>query len=588
MAVPDRQDCLSYEPMKRWLYRPYDQATVERLQAEHRLSPLLATLLAQRDITSSEDAQQFLHADLSDLHDPLRMLGMQAAVDRLRRAIANSERVLIYGDYDVDGTTAVVILRTAIEMAGGKAEFHVPHRIQDGYGMRTDVIERAARDGVGLIISVDTGIRETAVVDRARELGIDTIITDHHLPEAGVPRALAVLNPNQPGCSYPDKSLSGVGVAFKLSQALLGGLDWPPDRLRRVLESMLKVVAIGTIADVVPLTGENRVFTRIGLAGLTRSVNPGLKALLEVSDLSQKRRLSATDVAFRLAPRLNAAGRMDTAGEVIELFTTRDATQARQIAQKLDQLNTDRRQAEAAVVREILERLEGIPPPAELPCIVVEGEGWHRGVIGIAASRIVERFHRPTLVLSTNAEEATATGSGRSIPAFHLLQALEHVHDVFERFGGHRQAAGCTLQIGRIAELRERLNRYASGVLQPVDFKPVLEVDTELEFRYITDAMMEDLSRLEPYGFGNPKPLFSAKGLRLQTAPEILKEKHLKLRIAQDNFGFSAVGWRMGGRADGLASGSEIQAAFSIEPDFYWGGWRLELEDFHLAGAAGV
>ncbi len=574
--------------MKRWQYRRFDETAVERLRAEHGLSQLLATLLAQRDIVSPEDAQHFLHAGLSDLHDPLRMLGMQTAVERLRRAIANNERVLIYGDYDVDGTTAVVILRTAIELAGGKAEFHVPHRIHDGYGMRTDVIERASRDGVGLIISVDTGIRETAVVDRARELGIDTIITDHHLPEAGVPRALAVLNPNQPGCSYPDKGLSGVGVAFKLSQALLAGLDWPPDRMRRVLESMLKIVAVGTIADMVPLVGENRVFARIGLAGLSRSVNPGLQALLEVSDLGQKRRLGAGDVAFRIAPRINAAGRMDTAGEVIELFTTRDAGRAREIAEKLDRLNKDRQQAEAAVVREILERLESETATTQACCIVVEGEGWHPGVIGIVASRIVERYHRPTLVLSVNAAEGTATGSGRSIPGFHLLEGLEHVHDVFERFGGHRQAAGCTIAIPRIAELRERLNLYAASVLKAEDFVPIVQLDADIEFRNIGDPMMEELARLEPHGFGNPRPRFSAKGLRLKTAPELLKEKHLKLRIEQNQVSFRAVGWRMGPRAEGLALGSEIHAAFSVEPDLYWGGWQLELEDFHLASAAGI
>jgi single-stranded-DNA-specific exonuclease len=572
--------------MKRWQYRPYDQAIVDRLQADHRLPKLVATLLAQREITNPEDAQHFLHADLADLHDPQRMLGMQTAVERLRRAIANNERILIYGDYDVDGTTAVVILRTAIEMAGGQADFHVPHRIHDGYGMRNDVIERAGRDGVGLIISVDTGIRESAVVERARELGIDTIITDHHLPEAGVPRALAVLNPNQPGCSYPDKHLSGAGVSFKLSQALLSGLGWTADRLRKVLESILKIVAIGTIADVVPLVGENRVFARIGLAGLARSVNPGLKALLDVSDLSPKRGLRATDVAFRLAPRLNAAGRMDTAGDVIELFTTRDPEQAKRIAEKLDGLNSDRRQTEAAVIREIQERLADIKPPGEMPCIVVEGEGWHPGVIGIVASRIVEQFHRPALVLSVNTEEGTATGSGRSIPAFHLLEGLESVHDVFERFGGHRQAAGCTVAIGRIAELRERLNRHAAGILKPDDFRPVLELDADIEFRNIGDEMMRELARLEPHGFGNPKPLFSAKGLRLKTAPQLLKEKHLKLRIEQGPVGFSAVGWRMGDRVDGLAQGSEIHAAFSVEPDFYWGGWSLELKDFHLAEAA--
>jgi single-stranded-DNA-specific exonuclease len=221
-----------------------------------------------------------------------------------------------------------------------------------------------------------------------------------------------------------------------------------------------------------------------------------------------------------------------------------------------------------------------------MPCIVVEGEGWHAGVIGIVASRIVEQFHRPTLVLSTNAEEGTATGSGRSIPGFHLLQGLEHVHDVFERFGGHRQAAGCTLAIGRIPELRERLNRYAAGVLAAEDFVPIVELDADLEFRCIGDAMMAELARLEPHGFGNPRPRFSAKGLRLKNAPQLLKEKHLKLFIEQDKVSFSAVGWRMGARAVGLAAGSEIHAAFSVEPDFYWGGWRLELEDFHLANAA--
>ena len=375
-------------------------------------------------------------------------------------------------------------------------------------------------------------------------------------------------------------------MAFKLSQALLAGLDWPPDRLRRVLESMLKMVAIGTIADMVPLIGENRVFARIGLEGLSRSVNPGLKALLEVSDLSQKRSLSAGDVAFRIAPRLNAAGRMDTAGEVIELFTTRDDEKAKSIAQKLDQLNRDRQQTEAAVVREILERLEAAPPGVEMPCIVVEGEGWHAGVIGIVASRIVERFHRPTLVLSVNTEEGTATGSGRSIPGFHLLEGLEHVHDVFERFGGHRQAAGCTLAIHRIGELRERLNRYAASVLKAEDFVPIVEIDANLEFRAISDQTMAELARLEPHGFGNPRPRFSAKGLRLKTAPELLKEKHLKLRVEQDRVSFSAVGWRMAARAEGLVLGSEIHAAFSVEPDFYWGGWQLELEDFHLASAA--
>ncbi len=569
--------------MKRWRYREHDPAVVDRLAAEQRVPRIVAALLAQRGITRSDEAAGFLDPALAQLGDPFRMLGMKPAVERLRRAIANRERILIYGDYDVDGTAAVVVLNKAIELAGGKADFHVPHRLKDGYGMRQEVIEQAAREQVRLLISVDTGIRESAVVERARELGIDCVITDHHLPDAAVPRALAVLNPNQPGCGYPDKNLSGVGVAFKLSQALLGGLDWPTERLRRVLTSMLKIVAIGTVADMVPLVGENRVFAKIGLEGLRQAVNPGLKALLEVASLAGKRALTAGDVAFRLAPRLNAAGRMDTAREVIELFTTRDPREALRLAQKLDQLNAERQRAENDVVEQIAERLAEMPPPAEMPCIVVEGEGWHAGVIGIVASRVVERYHRPTLVLSVDPDSGLATGSGRSISGYHLLEGLESVAELFVRFGGHRHAAGCTLPIDRIPELRERLNRHAGGVLGPADFIPAIELDGELPFAQITDPIMHQIGRLAPYGLGNPTPLFSAAGVRLKAAPKIINEKHLKMQMEHDRIIFTAMGWRMADRLDGLQSDSLVDTAFSVEPDTYWGGWQLNLRDFRAS-----
>ena len=486
--------------MKRWRYRDFDPAVVDRLRAENGLSRLLAVLLAQRDITDPEQAARFLRPELNQLHDPYRMLGMKRAVERLRRAIHQQERILIYGDYDVDGTTGVVVLRKAIELAGGSADFHVPHRVKDGYGMRRDVIERAARDAVRLIVSVDTGIRETAVVQRANELGIDCIITDHHLPEEAAPPALAVLNPNQPGCGYPDKNLSGAGVAFKLSQALLSGLEWAPSRLHSVLHSMLKVVAIGTVADVVPLLGENRVFVTLGIEGLRKPRNPGLKALLDVAGFNAARSPTAGDIAFRLAPRLNAAGRMDSAQSVIELLTTGRAERAAEIAQKLDRLNTDRQQREDAIVTEVVERLEEIPPPDEAPCIVEAGEAWHRGVIGIVASRIVERYHRPTLILSLDTEQGIATGSGRTIRGFHLLEGLESVADLFERFGGHRQAAGCTLAIERIPELRRRLSDHARRVIQPEDFVPTLNVDSVISFQEITDETMGQITRLAPLG----------------------------------------------------------------------------------------
>ncbi len=572
--------------MKRWEYRPFVRAEADRIQSEHGISRLLAVLLVQRGISDPEQAGRFLEPSLSHLHDPSLMLGMGRATERLQRAIANQERILIYGDYDVDGTTSVVILRKAIELAGGKADFHVPHRVKEGYGMREEVIEQASRDQVRLLISVDTGIRECTVVDRANELGIDCIVTDHHLPESAVPKALAVLNPNQPGCGYPDKNLCGVGVAFKLAQSLLSGLGWPPAKLERVLESMLKIVAIGTIADVVPLAGENRVFSKIGLEGLREPRNIGLQALLSVAGFTPAKLPSAGDVAFRVAPRINAAGRMDTAGDVIELFTTSDAARAMAIAEKLNGLNSDRRHAEQEIVSEIIERLQEIPPPSETPFIVEAGEGWHAGVIGIVASRIVERFHRPTLVLSCNGDEGLATGSGRSIRAFHLLEALESAADLFVRFGGHRQAAGCTLAIDRIDELRRRLNAHAGNVLQAEDFVPTLQLDAELPFRSIHDQTMAELAQLAPHGLANPSPRFSTPNVRLVADPRILKEKHLKLRIEDERMSFDAIGWRMAERARGLRRDTRLDAAYTIEADTYNGGWQLVLQDFREARAA--
>ena len=569
--------------MKRWKYRDSDPAAAETLQAELNIGRLTAKLLTQRGVRLPEDAERFLNPRLDDLHDPYRMHGMRAAVERLRRAIANQEGILIYGDYDVDGTSAVVVLRAAIELAGGEADFHVPHRVRDGYGMRAEVIEQAARDNVRLLISVDTGIRESAVVERAAELGIDSIVTDHHLPDAGVPRALAVLNPNQPGCSYPDKSLCGVGVAFKLAHALLSELGWPQAKLTRLVESLLKLVAIGTIADVVPLIGENRVFAKLGLEGLRDPRNPGLKALLDTAGFSAAKPPSAGSVAFRVAPRINAAGRMDTAREVVELFTTREPARAAAIADKLNRLNTERQQTEEAILREITGRLAEIPPPDELPVIVEAGEGWHAGVIGIVASRVVERFHRPTVVLSSNPAQGTATGSGRSIPAFHLLEALESVADLFQRFGGHRQAAGCTLGIERVPELRRRLNEYGRRVLKAEDFIPTLQLDAELGFSSINDGTMSELARLAPHGLANPSPRFSTPNLRLAGDPRILKEKHLKLFLSSEEKSMNAIGWRMGERGRGLTRDDRLDIAYSIEPDTYYGGWQLVLDDFREA-----
>ena len=490
---------------------------------------LLARLLVSRGVNDGNAAKSFLFPALSDLHSSFLMSGMKSALERLEAAIERKEKILIYGDYDVDGTTAIVILKTAIELCGGAADFHVPHRIRDGYGMKDEVIERAAMDGVRLIISVDTGIRAFAAADTARRTGIDLIVTDHHLPGTdGVPAALAVLNPNQAGCGYPCKALCGAGVAFKLAQGLMQRKLDRPDQ-SRLLMSFMKVVAIATIADAVPLTGENRVFAKLGLEALRSPVNVGLRALLEVAQLGGKP-LTSGEVAFRVAPRLNAAGRMDIARDVIDLFSVKDPVQAREIASRLDKLNADRQEEERRILDEITKRLEQEPALHEAFCIVIDGDGWHRGVIGITASRVVDKYCKPTLIVSRDGEEAH--GSGRSIRAFHLLQALESCRELFNRYGGHAHAVGFALPSANIVELRSQLDAHARTCLTPADFEPSLEYEAEVGLWEISPSLYQLLQQMEPFGQGNPEPVLVARGVRVLAPPRIMKEKHVKLKLA--------------------------------------------------------
>ena len=570
----------------RWVPRLTDQIQGERLAASAGISPLIARLLVARGVTEAADAALFLSPSISDLHPPSLMMGLTAAVERLAAAIAAKERILIFGDYDVDGTTAVVILKIAIELCKGSAEFHIPHRIRDGYGIQDDVVERAAASGVTLMISVDTGIRAFSAADTARRLGVDLIVTDHHLPQAddGIPVAFAVLNPNQQGCGYPCKSLCGAGVAFKLAQALLEKILGARE-CARLLPSFLKMVAIATIADAVPLTGENRIFVRLGLEGLRRPVNPGLKALLRVAGLGKPSRLTPTDIGFRLAPRLNAAGRMDVAQDVIELFTSKDEARIEELALKLDQLNGERQQEEARILKEIYQRLDEDTSASQAHCIVIDGVGWHRGVIGITATRVVERYSRPTLVIAHEGDDAH--GSGRSLPCFHLLEALESCGELFQRFGGHAHAVGFSLPGKRVPQLRAAMIAFAGSKLKPDDFLPMLLVDAEIALDEVTPALLRDLRQLEPFGHSNPEPVFVARGCRVTTPPRIMKDIHVKLRLlppnARQSKPLDALGWRMAERVqkEKILAGDAVDVAFKIEenehPDF--GGLQINICD---------
>jgi single-stranded-DNA-specific exonuclease len=610
-----------------WPPRASDGVVSSALRDHLRCPPAIAQVLVGCGIDTPALADRFLNPKLEHLLgedvDPMRMRGMGEAVARILRAVREGEPILIYGDYDVDGTTATVLLKTAIKRVAvamqlkepAKVTYHVPHRIREGYGMQTNVLGLAAGSGIRLVISVDTGIRAFEAAVEAKALGLDLIVTDHHLPDdAGIPEAISVVCPTQPGCGYPEKHLCGAAVAFKLAQALLTAAapeSADPaqylDRLRRVLlPSFLKLVAIATIADSVPLTGENRAIAALGLAALANPVQPGLRALMEVAKLPLDRAPSAMEVGFRLAPRINAAGRMDIAGDVVELFLTRDAARAIELAQKLDRLNQDRRDSEANALDVIERELLGLVlPDGSYPpdCLVLDHPDWHRGVIGILASRVVDRTGRPAIVV-THAN-GHAHGSGRSIPGFHLLDALTAINlpaggacadpdePLFNRFGGHAHAVGFSLPSGRLPLLRARMTAYAGVVLTGPLLTPQIEYDAEVRLSEVTDELAGWIARLEPFGMGNPEPVFLTRGAVLAAPVRIIKEKHICLQLERARgAAISALGWSRGtldwparSAGLGLGQGACVDMLFRLKrnQNQQYGGLELELCDLRMA-----
>ncbi len=578
-------------PRQRWIVAEPHPQQAQELAAAARLPLVLAELLVARGITRPDEAFAFLNPELSQLHDPFLMLGMTAAVERLEAAIARREPVLLYGDYDVDGTTAVVLLKTAIEMLGGIVRFHVPHRLREGYGLQSSVLETAHAEGARLVITVDTGMRAFAEAETARRLGLDLIITDHHLPSADekAPTALAILNPNQPACCYPEKFLCGAAIALKLAQAVLERHDAVRAR-EKILPSFLKMAAIATIADAVPLVGENRVIAALGLRELRRPVGVGLRALFAAAELDPAAKaLTGFDVAFRIAPRINAAGRMDVASEIVELFCTRDTARANELATKLERLNRERRDTEASALAAIEARLASDSDLAAARFLVVDGDGWHRGVIGILAARVVERTAKPALVISI--EDGVAHGSGRSIDGFQLLEAIETCADLFTRFGGHAFAVGFALPASSVPELKRRLNLCAEERLAAREPERLLRIHAELPLDRITPVLAGWLRKLEPLGHGNPEPIFVARNVRIASQPRIMKERHLRLELVQQSTTaeglpamssfIRAVGWDLASQSHslGLAQGKSIDVAYRIRenlhPDF--GGLEIEI-----------
>jgi single-stranded-DNA-specific exonuclease len=554
----------------RWVWRTCAEDVTARLSRELGLPRAIARLVSARGVTTVEAAERFLRPRLDDLHDPYRMTGMREAVERIRRAIEREDPIVIYGDYDVDGVTSVVLLTKTLTELGARVSFYVPERLREGYGMHAEAIEALAAGGARLLISVDCGIRAHEVVERAKALGMETIVTDHHLPDGEVPRAAAVLNPRRPDCAYPEKNLAGVGVALKLAQALLQRSG----RSAR-LAALLPLAAVGTIADVAPLVGENRAIVRLGLERLRDPEQVGLRALAEAAGLAADRPVTSEDVAFRLAPRLNAAGRLSTARPAIELLLTEDGETARRLAAHLTEQNARRQREEQAMLAEIEAMLAEDPMLRARKVLVLAREGWHRGVLGLVASKVVERFARPAVILSLEGE--WAHGSGRSIPAFHLLRALEACADLFERYGGHAHAVGLVLRRDRLEEFRERLAAEADRVLAPRDLIPTLALDGELTLSDVTFEFWQHLRRLEPFGVGNPRPVFLFADVRAEGEPRLVRERHLKLRLRQGGKSVEALWWNGAAQRTERAWGPRLWLAASIGDSIFEGLLQIHL-----------
>ena len=557
-----------------WEQVACDDEVATRLEQELQVSPVMARLLSIRGFDDTTRARQFLAPSLTDLYDPFALTDMLPAVERILAAIARKERVAIHGDYDVDGVTSTVILRRALELLGADVVHFIPERIRDGYGLQPAALQRLHAEGVRLVISVDCGIRAAEAADRATALGLDLIITDHHEPDTALPRALAVINPKRHDCPYPDKNLAGVGVALKLVQALClrsGRTSWLP--------AFVKIAAIGTLADVVPLVGENRIIAKLGLGMLSSGPHKvGLRSLLDVCGLTGKE-IDSYNIGFMVAPRINAAGRMSTPDLAARLLLASDETmadEARLLAEQLNTENLRRQQEEADIVAQAKKIVETDLEVGSRTVIVVAGDGWHRGVIGIVASKLVDAFHRPVIVLSIDGD--VAHGSCRSIPSFNMLGALESCGEVMTKFGGHKQAAGLTIESRRIRELRARVNGHADTLLQPDDLRPRLWIDGTLAFRSIGSQVASELATLAPFGAGNPCPVFRTSRVEIVDGPRVLKERHLKMAFKQDGRILRGIAWRASER-EGFVTEHKaaIDLAFSLEQDTWNGEKYLQL-----------
>ncbi|WP_313801144.1 single-stranded-DNA-specific exonuclease RecJ [Cytobacillus sp.] len=532
----------------RWIVRKSNEEKENLLVQELNITPLLASLLVNRGIETPEIARHFLFDQDQEFHDPFLLTDMDVAVSRIKEAIEKQEAILIYGDYDADGVTSTTVMMKTLQELGANVEFYIPNRFTEGYGPNIPAFQHAAETGMKLIITVDTGIAAVNEAKAAKELGLDLIITDHHEPGPELPEALAIIHPKLENSDYPFRDLAGVGVAFKLAHALYG----------RLPEHLLEIAAIGTIADLVSLKGENRLIAKRGIRRLQSTSNAGLKALLKLNKV-EVNSINEETIGFLIAPRLNAAGRLESADPAVDLLLTDDNLVAEAIAEEIEQLNKDRQAIVNEITEQAIREVEEKYPVKENAVLVIGREGWNAGVIGIVASKLVDKFYRPAIVLSYDIEKGLAKGSARSIAGFDLFKNLSDCREILPHFGGHPMAAGMTLKLDDVDDLRSRLNTAAKEQLSEEDFIPVTHIDGEIALHDIHLSSLEELQKLSPYGMDNPKPKILIKNANISAMRKIGSDQnHLKMTIENDGHTLDGVGFGLGSLFEQISPSSQI------------------------------
>ncbi|MBM7691887.1 single-stranded-DNA-specific exonuclease [Peribacillus deserti] len=532
----------------RWIVNESDSETVNDLVQQLNITPLAAKLLVNRGLASAESARTFLFNNDEPFHDPFLFNDMQKAVDRIYKAIDKKEKILIFGDYDADGVSSTAILMITLKELGARVEYYIPNRFTEGYGPNIPAFEQALNNGVSLIITVDTGISAVKEAEFLQNAGVDYIITDHHEPGAELPAALAIIHPKLPGSNYPYKDLAGVGVAFKLAHALKGELP----------EELLDIASIGTIADLVPLFGENRLIAARGIKKLRHTSRPGFLAMFKTANIKQ-REINEESIGFGLAPRINAAGRLDSAYPAVELLLSNDSEEAQIIASEINEMNKERQKIVSETVEEAIREVEDHYPPDSNGILVIGKEGWNPGIVGIVASKLVDKFYRPAIVLSFDEEKGIAKGSARSIEGFDLFANLSKCRDILPHFGGHPMAAGMTLNLEDVQELRTRLNKLAGEQLSEEDYTPITKLDSKITLEEISLSAIEELEMLAPFGMGNPKPLILIESVPMDSIKKIgADQKHLKIILDNGEAELDGVGFGLGVHYDHISPYSRV------------------------------